>query len=56
MFEGDTEYFFRIVNEFSIRHNKLSTKRINSEEQLEWVFYCLLNTINTYVKMKRKVL
>lgn len=54
MFDGDTEYFFRIVNEFSVRHNKASTKRINNEEQLEWIFYSLLNTINTYVKMKRK--
>jgi hypothetical protein len=53
MFEGDTEYFFRIVNEFSVRHNKPSTKRINHEEQLEWIFYSLLNTINTYIKMKR---
>ncbi|GGA90155.1 hypothetical protein [Puia dinghuensis] len=55
MFEGDTEIFFNIVNNFSIRHNKLSTRRINNEEQLEWVFYSLLNTINTFVKMKRKV-
>jgi hypothetical protein len=56
LFDSDTEAFFNIVNNFSIRHNKLSTKRINDEEQLEWVFYSLLNTINTYIKMKRKML
>jgi len=53
-FDSDTETFFNIVNNFTIRHNKLSTKRINNEEQLEWIFYSLLNTINTYYKMKRK--
>jgi hypothetical protein len=56
MFEGDTEVFFRIVNDFSVRHNKPSTKRINHEEQLEWIFYSLLNTINTYYKMRRKTI
>jgi hypothetical protein len=56
MFEGDTDCFFRIVNEFSVRHNKPSTKKINSEELLEWIFYSLLNTINTYYKMKRKTI
>ena len=55
-FDSDTEAFFNIVNNFNIRHNKLSTRRINNEEQLEWVFYSLLNTINTLVKMKRKTL
>jgi hypothetical protein len=55
-FDSDTEAFFNIVNTFNIRHNKLSTKRINNEEQLEWVFYSLLNTINTYVKMKKATL
>ena len=54
-FEGDTEVFFRIVNEFAIRHNKERTKNIQHEEQIERIFYSLLNTINVYVKMKRKV-
>jgi hypothetical protein len=55
-FRGDTEAFFNIVNNFSIRHNKAITKSIENEEQLEWVFYSLLNTINTYSKMKRKLI
>jgi len=55
LFSGDTEKFFQIVNTFDIRHNKQSTIRIEHEEQLEWVFYSLLNTISTYVKMRRKL-
>lgn len=54
-FQGDTEVFFRIVNDFAIRHNKERTKNLQHEEQIEWIFYSLLNTINTYSKMKRKV-
>lgn len=50
----DTNDFFQIVNEFDIRHNKHTTKQIQYPEQLEWVFYCLLNTINTYTKLKLK--
>lgn len=52
---GDTEVFFNLVNNFNIRHNKNTTKVIQHEEQLEWVFYSLLNTINTYFKLKRKL-
>ena len=55
LFNDDTEAFFNIVNNFTIRHNKVKTKSINTPEQLEWIFYSLLNTINTYVKMKRRV-
>jgi hypothetical protein len=55
LFKCDAEYFFRILNEFTIRHNKERTKSIENPEQLEWVFYSLLNTLNTYVKLKRKV-
>lgn len=54
-FRGDTETFFNLVNNFDIRHNKECTKDIEHEEQLEWVFYSLLNTINTYNKMKKKL-
>lgn len=54
-FDGDTEVFFRIVNDFTIRHNKDRTKNLQHAEQIEWIFYSLLNTINTYYKMKRKV-
>jgi hypothetical protein len=50
--EKDVSDFFQIVNSFDIRHNKESTKTILHEEQLEWVFYSLLNTINTYTKLK----
>lgn len=55
LFQGDTEQFFNIVNNFNIRHNKNTTKGIQHEEQLEWVFYSLLNTINTYYKLMRKL-
>lgn len=50
----DVSDFFQIVNRFDIRHNKASTISLVHEEQLEWVFYTLLNSINTYVKLKRK--
>jgi len=50
----DVSDFFQMVNTFDIRHNKESTKKITSQEQLEWVFYSLLNTINTYSKLKKK--
>jgi hypothetical protein len=56
MFTGDTETFFHVVNDFSVRHNKERTKRMEYPEQLEWVFYSLLNTLNTYVKMKKKLI
>jgi len=52
--KSDTNDFFKIVNEFDIRHNKNTTKQIQFPEQLEWVFYSLLNTINTYTKLKIK--
>lgn len=48
----DVSDFFQIVNNFDIRHNKDHTKDLVHHEQLEWVFYSLLNTINTYTKMK----
>ena len=54
-FKGDTEHFFNIVNNFCIRHNKERTKAIEMPEQFEWLFYSLLNTINTYVKIKGKL-
>jgi len=55
IFKGDTETFFNLINSFDIRHNKESTKNIEHEEQLEWIFYSLLNSINTYYKMKKKL-
>ncbi|MBK8343770.1 MAG: hypothetical protein IPL12_10940 [Bacteroidetes bacterium] len=50
----DVNAFFQIVNDFDIRHNKISTKVLEHPEQLEWVFYTLLNSINMYVKLKTK--
>lgn len=50
----DIEAFFILVNNFDIRHNKEHTKSLVYPEQLEWVFYSLLNTINTYVKLKKR--
>lgn len=52
---GDVSDFFLLVNRFDIRHNKTSTTSLVHEEQLEWVFYTLLNTITTYTKLKRKL-
>ena len=53
--EKDVSDFFQIVNEFDIRHNNNKTKNIEHPEQLEWVFYSLLNTINTYIKLKARL-
>ena len=50
----DVSDFFQIVNKFDIRHNKHTTKKIVDPEQLEWIFYSLLNTINTYSKLKNR--
>ena len=50
----DINAFFEIVNNFDIRHNKAYTKKIEIPEQFEWIFYSLLNTINTYSKIKNK--
>ncbi|MDQ1806302.1 hypothetical protein RAH57_20115 [Chryseobacterium sp. CKR4-1] len=49
----DVSDFFLIVNTFDIRHNKDTTKNLIYPEQLEWVFYTLLNSINTYIKLKK---
>jgi hypothetical protein len=51
----DINDFFQIVNAFDIRHNKDHTKNIDYPEQLEWVFYSLLNTINTYSKLENRL-
>lgn len=51
----DVSDFFQIVNNFDIRHNKEHTKGLMHPEQLEWVFYSLLNTINTYTKLKKRI-
>ena len=51
---SDISDFFQIVNRFDIRHNKETTTKLVHEEQLEWIFYTLLNTINVYTKLKAK--
>ncbi|MBL0236048.1 MAG: hypothetical protein IPQ02_05370 [Saprospiraceae bacterium] len=50
----DINAFFDIVNNFDVRHNKEYTKKLEIPEQLECIFYSLLNTINTYAKIKSK--
>lgn len=50
---SDVSDFFQIVNRFDIRHNKSTTTNLVYQEQLEWVFYTLLNTISMYVKLKK---
>lgn len=51
----DVSVFFQIVNDFDIRHNKNHTKTIEHPEQLEWIFYSLLNTINMYIKLIKRL-
>lgn len=51
---NDVSDFFQLVNRFDIRHNKASTISLVHEEQLEWVFYTLLNSINAFTKLKKK--
>jgi len=51
----DTNTFFQLVNEFDIRHNKNEIGKIEHEEQLEWLYYAFLNTLNTYAKLERKL-
>jgi len=50
----DVDDFFIIVNKFDIRHNKEHTKKFVYPEQFEWLFYSLLNSINTYSKLKKR--
>lgn len=52
--QRDVYDFFQIVNTFDIRHNKDTTKNLVHEGQLEWIFYSLLNTVNTYIKLKKR--
>lgn len=51
---ADVNDLFLLVNKFDIRHSKGVTNLIYPE-QLEWVFYSLLNTINTYTKLKKRL-
>jgi len=51
---SDVSDFFLLVNRFDIRHNKTTTTSLVHEEQLEWVFYTLLNSISTFTKLRKK--
>ncbi|MEO8587817.1 MAG: hypothetical protein ABI432_00465 [Flavobacteriales bacterium] len=51
----DTNVFFQLVNEFDVRHNKNEINRLEHDEQLEWLYYAFLNTLNTYAKLERKL-
>lgn len=52
--DKDVNMFFQLVNEFDIRHNKEKTKKLIYEEQVEWIFQCLLNTLVTYIKIRKR--
>jgi hypothetical protein len=52
----DVKDLFHIINTFTIRHNKKTTKEIQNEEFLDWIFYSLLNSIKTYQKLKIKIM
>jgi len=52
--DKDVNLFFQLVNDFDIRHNKEYTKKIIYEEQIEWVFKCLLNTLVTYIIIRNR--
>jgi hypothetical protein len=51
----DVEAFFQFVNTFDIRHNNSKIITLEHPEQLEWIFYSLLNTINVYYKLRIKL-
>jgi hypothetical protein len=52
--DKDVNLFFQLVNEFDIRHNKEKTKKLIYEEQIEWIFQCLLNTLITFIKLRKR--
>jgi hypothetical protein len=53
-FAQDVHDFFGIVNQFDIRHHNEKTKQLHLPEQFEYVFFGLLNIINTYYKLQRR--
>lgn len=50
----DVDAFFKIVNKFDIRHNKEYTKQLIHIEQLEWVYFTLLNSIICFFKLNSR--
>ena len=53
--DKDVNFFFHIVNEFDIRHNKEKTKKLIYVEQVEWIFQSLLNTLTTFIRLKNRI-
>jgi hypothetical protein len=51
----DFDTFFNIVNNFEVRHNKVSNKPIHFSEQYEFIFYGLLNALIFYYKSKNRI-
>ena len=52
--DADVNALFQLINTFDIRHSN-GVRHLIYPEQLEWVFYSLLNTINTYTKLKARL-
>ena len=53
--DKDVNNFFDIINNFDIRHNRKGIKPLKYVEQFEWLFYSLLNSLNLYYKLKKKL-
>ncbi len=53
--KADMNDLFQLINRFDIRHNNDGVTQLKYPEQLEWVFYSLLNTINAYTKLKKRL-
>jgi hypothetical protein len=51
----DLDIFFNIVNNFEVRHNKISNKPITYPEQYEFIFYGFLNALLFYFKSKNRI-
>lgn len=54
--DSDIEFLSKIINEYDIRHNKSRTIQLIHVEQVEWIYYSLMNTILTYFKLNNKFL
>lgn len=51
----DESFFFLLLNKFDIRHNNKDIKELKHEEQLDWIFFNFLNSINTYYRIMKKI-
>jgi len=52
----DTDTFFRLVNEFDVRHSKDRIMQVEHPEQLDWMYITFLNSIRTYFKLKTRIM